>query len=235
VRHLRSSSGQEARDARFAADADPKEEAMSYDPSVDDDDAPEDASEATEAPAVAGEMGARALSPAEAEALDVESLAGLDEQERAELDGEAGEGDPVTRAPGPVRLSRNFLLAEFHCCRGHCAEAAVPSNAVPALRRLVRRVLQPMRDQFGECSVHSGYRNAAHNAHVDGASGSHHRYDQKPGEPAADVSFATGSVDEWGQAARQRLRQLGDIGGIGRYHADGFLHVDLGPKRKWTG
>lgn len=208
---------------------------MSYDAAVDDADAREDATEATEARGVATEMGGRAMARDEAQALDRETVAGLDEGERAELDKAAAEADPGTRAAGPIHLSPNFLLAEFHCCRGHCAEAAVPSSAVPALRRLVRRVLQPLRDEFGECSVHSGYRNASHNAHVDGASASHHRYDQKPGEPAADVSFATGSVDEWARMARRRLKQIGDIGGIGRYHDDGFIHVDLGPKRKWTG
>jgi hypothetical protein len=209
---------------------------MSYDePSLGEEDAPEDASEATEAAGVATEMGARRFSREEAEALDRETVEGLSDDERAELEEAAAEAGPATRAPGPVRLSRNFVLAEFHCCRAHCAEAAVPSDAVPALRRLVRRVLQPMRDEFGQCSVHSGYRNAAHNGHVDGATGSHHRYDEKPDAPATDVSFATGSVDEWARMARQRLKQLGDIGGIGRYHDSGFVHVDLGPKRRWTG
>ena len=209
---------------------------MSYDePSVDDEDVPEDASEASEAAGVAIQMGAREPTREEADALDRETLEGLNEEERAELEKAAREAGPATRGPGATRLSRNFVLAEFHCCREHCADASVPSNAVPALRRLVRRVLQPMRDEFGECSVHSGYRNAAHNAHVDGASGSHHRYDEKPDAPAADVSFATGSVDEWARMARQRLKQLGDIGGIGRYHGSGFIHVDLGDKRGWTG
>jgi hypothetical protein len=205
---------------------------MSYDPSFDKDDAPEDASEATEAAGVATEMGKRGLPREEAEALDRETLEGLSDEERAELEAEAG---PAARAAGPVQLSANFALAEFHCCRGHCAGASVPSAAVPALRRLVRRVLQPLRDEFGQCRVNSGYRNAAHNGHVDGASASHHRYDQKPTAPAADVSFATGTVDEWATMARQRLNQLGNIGGIGRYHDDGFIHVDLGDKRKWTG
>jgi uncharacterized protein YcbK (DUF882 family) len=57
-----------------------------------------------------------------------------------------------------------------------------------------------------------------------------------PGEPAADVSFASGSVNEWAGMARRLLkRELGDIGGIGRYQDSGFVHIDLGPKRKWTG
>lgn len=200
-----------------------------------EDDVPEESSEASEASGVEAEMQAPALTGEEAAALDSETLEGVDDDERRALDEAAAEAGPATRAPGETRLSLNFVLAEFHCCRGHCAGASVPSEAIPALRRLVREVLQPMRDRFGECTVHSGCRNAAHNAHVGGVSGSCHRYDDRPKTPAADVSFPTGSVDEWAQMARRRLRRLEDIGGIGRYQDSNFVHVDLGPKRRWTG
>ncbi len=160
----------------------------------------------------------------DSEATEVEGVATIDllaPQEEAELG-----------AAPDVALSANFSLSEFHCCRGHCAKEAVPANAVPALRRLVTQVLQPMRDRFGLCTVHSGYRNAAHNAHVGGADQSHHRYDVRPDAPAADVSFAGGSVNEWAVEAR---RLLGNIGGVGRYPSSGFVHVDLGAFRKWDG
>lgn len=104
----------------------------------------------------------------EVEALDRETLEGLDEPDRAELTGGFADSGPSTRGPGPARLFRNFRPSGFHCCRGHCAAASVPSAAVPSLPRLVRRVLQPPRDEFGLGTVHSGYRNEAHNAHVDG-------------------------------------------------------------------
>ena len=207
---------------------------MSNDPAAEGENVPVDDSEAGEAEGVAREAGERAAAEQFA-ALDRDTMDGLDDAERAELTDGDEEGEPGTRGPGPARLSRNFLLAEFHCCRGHCAEAAVPSAAVPSLRRLTRRVLQPLRDEFGVCTVHSGYRNAAHNGHVGGASASHHRYDERPDAPAVDVSFATGSVDEWGQRARERLQTLGAIGGIGRYHTSRFIHVDLGAERRWTG
>jgi Peptidase M15 len=199
-----------------------------------------DDSEATEAEGVKAEIGAPPLDPEQAEALDRETLAGLDENERRELEEEAAAaaGDAALTAAassGPLRLSRNFLLSEFHCCRGHCARASVPSDAVPALRRLVKKVLQPMRNEFGRCEVNSGYRNAAHNSHVGGVSRTRHRYDRNPATPAADVTFASGTVDEWAAKARERLDELGDIGGIGRYHDSNFVHVDLGPKRQWTG
>jgi hypothetical protein len=203
--------------------------------SYDEDDAPEDASEAREAKGVVSEMEAPALTGEEAQTLDRQTLEGLEDEERSELEEAAADVGPAARGAG-VRLSRNFMLAEFHCCRGHCAMASVPSNAVPALRRLVREVLQPMRDRFGVCSVHSGYRNAAHNGHVEGEDDSRHRYDVRSGEPAADVSFASGSVEEWARMARRRLRRhVADVGGVGRYPASRFVHIDLGPKRKWTG
>jgi uncharacterized protein YcbK (DUF882 family) len=197
---------------------------VSYDDAtVTDEEAPEDASEASEAEGVATiDLQAPEMPSAEAEDLDRETLEGLEDEERAELEEAAAAG----------ALSQNFVLAEFHCCRGHCAKESVPSAAVPALRRLVTQVLQPMRDRFGTCTVHSGYRNAQHNQHVGGATNSHHRYDVRPEAPAADVSFVRGSVDEWAAEARRRL---GNTGGVGRYPASNFVHVDLGAFRKWEG
>ena len=194
---------------------------MNYDDVTVTEEAPEDSSEATEAEGVAAiDLPAPELPSEDADAMDRETLEGLDDRERAEL----------REAAAP--LSQNFVLAEFHCCRGHCAKESVPANAVPALRRLVTQVLQPMRDRFGRCTVHSGYRNASHNQHVGGAPQSHHRYDVRPDAPAADVSFVNGSVNEWAAEAR---RLLGNVGGVGRYPSSGFVHVDLGAFRKWDG
>ena len=188
--------------------------------------APDNDEEAGEADGVAT-MVDPAESSAEMQELDHETLEGLDDEERQELETSTAE------AGGPTQLSPNFALAEFHCCRGHCPKEAVPAAAVPALRRLVTQVLQPMRNRFGVATVLSGYRNAAHNGHVGGASQSHHRYDQRPDAPAADVMFASGSVNEWAAEARRLLGN--SIGGIGRYPTSGFVHVDLGAFRKWDG
>jgi Peptidase M15 len=194
---------------------------VSYDDAtVTEEEAPEDPSEASEAEGVAAIDRSTPAGPsADAEALNRETFEGL---------GGEGEAQPEAAAA----LSENFVLAEFHCCRGHCAGEAVPAAALPALRRLVTQVLQPMRDRFGVCTVHSGYRNARHNGHVGGAPNSHHRYDVRPGAPAADVSFATGNVNEWAAEARRRL---GNIGGVGRYQSSRFVHVDLGAFRRWDG
>lgn len=207
---------------------------VSYDQtSATGDEAPEEASEAAEAEGVARiEMTTPPLSGDEAKPLDRETLDGLDDRERGELEEAAAKAGSAARAAGSLALSQNFTLAEFHCCRGHCAAAAVPSNAIPALRRLVTQVLQPMRDQFGQCTVHSGYRNAQHNGHVGGVNDSCHRYDVRPTTPAADVSFTSGSVDAWAAEARRRLP---NIGGIGRYPNSRFVHVDLNGFRAWTG
>ena len=163
--------------------------------------------------------------------LDQETLAEADEEERAEIQRaaeELGEGEsPAFRAPGVVKLSRNFVLAEFHCHDG----TRVPGKALPALRRLVRQVLQPMRNRFGECTVHSGYRTDAHNASVGGAPQSQHLYHRTPKDVAADVSFASGSPSEWAAEADRLLR---GGGGIGTYA--GFTHVDNRPgTARWTG
>jgi uncharacterized protein YcbK (DUF882 family) len=204
-----------------------------------EEEVPEDASEAQEAEGVAEiEMQAPELSAEEAETQNRQTLEEFDDRERAELEEAATDlgaaAGPEERARS-MRLSKSFVLEEFHCCRGHCTAEHVPGNAVPALRRLVTEVLQPMRDRFGRCALSSGYRNALHNGHVSGKPDSRHRYDKYPGQVAADVSFAQGNVDEWAAEARRRLRNMGNIGGIGRYYSSRFVHVDLGPERRWQG
>jgi hypothetical protein len=196
---------------------------------------PVDESEASESEGVAEiEMKAPELSPEEVAALDGETLAGLEDPERAELERTAAEvgGDAGGAAGGPVALSANFTLAEFHCCHGHCAQGFVPSAAVPALRTLVTQVLQPLRDRFGQCRVNSGFRTELHNRHVGGETNSFHRYELHPSGPASDVTFASGTVNQWAVEAR---RLLGNRGGIGRYPQQKFIHVDLGPMRRWDG
>jgi uncharacterized protein YcbK (DUF882 family) len=89
-----------------------------------------------------------------------------------------------------------------------------------------------MRDRFGRCKVNSGFRTELHNRHVGGETKSFHRYELHPSGPASDVTFANGNVNEWSVEAR---RLLGNRGGIGRYPTQNFIHVDLGPMRRWDG
>lgn len=198
-----------------------------------EEEVPEDDSEASEAEGVATVgMEVPGLTDAEARELDGHTVEELDEQQRVELEqvAELPEDKSGEAEAAPVlRLSKNFVLSEFHCCRGHCAAAHVPGNAIPALRRLVTEILQPMRDRFGVARVNSGYRNASHNAHVGGVSNSRHRHDRFPDQPGADVSFATGTPTQWAAEARRLLGA--HRGGVGTYSWG--VHVDLGPPRRW--
>lgn len=124
------------------------------------------------------------------------------------------------------QMSEHFKAGEFDCHDGR----KVPEAAYPALRRLCRDVLEPMRDRFGPCRVTSGYRPADYNRAIGGAAQSQHIYEIGPESVAADVSFARGTPAQWAAFARE----LGK-GGVGQYDRSGFCHVDNGPRRDWWG
>jgi hypothetical protein len=168
------------------------------------------------------------LSEEDAARADAEVLAELEERasrgegERAEDLFELGEKGRA----GALRLSAHFVLAEFHCKDPQ--RTPVPAAAVPALRRLVREVLEPMRTKFGVCTVWSGFRTDAKNAQVGGAANSQHLYHRTPKDVAADVTFAQGTPGDWAAEADRLLPQ----GGVGRYPT--FVHVDNRPARaRW--
>src|SRR3712207_766655 len=187
------------------------------------------ATEESEAEGVADLDSALSTLGDEAPRLDDETLAEASEEDRAEIEAEST-GDVTLEsatAQRSRRLSPHFVLAEFHCHDG----TPVPAAALPALRRLVKEVLEPMRGKFGQCKVNSGYRTVAYNRRIGGASASQHLYDQSPADVAADLTFASGTPQEWASEA-ERLLKGG--GGIGTYAS--FTHVDnrRGPAR-WTG
>lgn len=132
----------------------------------------------------------------------------------------------VERAKQEDKASEHFLIEEFDCKDG----TAVPRSAYPAVRRLAREVLEPMRDKFGRCGITSGYRTRPYNADIGGASQSQHIYDDSPDSVAADAWFERGTPAQWADEARR----LG-IGGVGQYNRSGFVHVDNGPRRDWWG
>jgi hypothetical protein len=168
------------------------------------------------------------LAPDQAADLDARTLADVDDEQRADLQTDARSERSVAVGAsddGEVRLSANFVLAEFHCKDG----THVPAQAMRGLRRLVRNQLQPMREKFGSCNVNSAYRTKSHNARVGGEPNSQHRYELGPESVAADVRFAQGSPREW---AAEAERLLGNSGGIGTYRT--FVHVDNRGKRgRW--
>ena len=172
------------------------------------------------------------LSSEEAQQADAQVLAELKESASRGA-GEAAEdlfepGGGTKAGPEPLRLSPHFVLAEFHC--KDTQRTPVPAAAIPALKRLVHGVLEPMREKFGTCTVHSGFRTDAKNAQVGGATQSQHLYHRTPNDVAADVTFARGTPQEWAAEGDRLLPQ----GGVGHYKT--FVHVDNRTSRaRWTG
>jgi len=170
------------------------------------------------------------LEPEQEDELDAMTAEELDDEGKTALEegaseAEGAEDEAMTRGRSSSRLSRNFRLAEFHCNDG----THVPGDAVPALRRLRRNVLQPLRDQFGPGAVIKGHRSPIWNRKVGGAPNSQHIYTLGPGSVAADVKFARGNSRQW-HAAADRL--LGNSGGLGLYRT--HIHCDnRGSKARW--
>lgn len=121
---------------------------------------------------------------------------------------------------GDTLLSRNFRAREFACKDG--------SDPLFVDSELVH-ILQAVRDHFGApVVITSGYRTAAHNKAVGGAPYSQHCYGR-----AADIRVAGVSVE---QLAAYAETLLPGTGGIGRYPAKGFVHVDVRKaKSRWAG
>jgi hypothetical protein len=140
--------------------------------------------------------------------------------------GQPGKGSSTMPAP-TGQLSPHFNVREFDCHDGR----KVPAVAVPALKRLARDYLEPMRAKFGPAKVLSGYRPADYNARIGGAKFSEHIYDHSPESVAADLVFSRGTPALWAAEADR----LG-AGGVGRYDRSGFVHVDNRPVRaRWSG
>ena len=117
-------------------------------------------------------------------------------------------------------LSRSFRAKEFACKDG-TDPLFVDSELV--------QVLQAIRDHFGApVVITSGYRTAAHNRAVGGAVYSQHQYGR-----AADIRVSGVPVE---QLAAYAETLLPGTGGIGRYPAKGFVHVDVRKaKSRWAG
>lgn len=144
------------------------------------------------------------------------------------------------------RLSTHFTVEEFDCNDGR----RVPVASIPALEELCVHMLEPLRAKYGPAHVNSGYRHEDYNRSIGGAMFSQHIYDQDPRSVAADVRFARGTPAQWARSARWRFRfkrrwngtaialrfrRLGKRGGVGQYDAAGFVHLDSGPRRDWSG
>lgn len=144
-----------------------------------------------------------------------------------------------------TQLTPHFALAEFDCRDG----TPVPARGRAAYRYLCTWMLEPLRRKFGPCLIVSGYRTRDHNNRVGGAAMSVHLLDtplpyaltkREVYAAAADVRFAQGTPHDWAKAAERQRAKSPHLarkgrGGIGEYERQGFVHLDTGERRNWTG
>lgn len=116
-----------------------------------------------------------------------------------------------------AELSLHFSWREAECRCG-CGYSRINPLLVHKLERL--RWMAGARPVI----VHSWCRCGAHNQAVGGSPNSQHLYGN-----AADISIEGVSVDELADFAEQA-----GFDGIGRYYAQGFVHVDVrGYPSRW--
>lgn len=121
-----------------------------------------------------------------------------------------------------ARLSKDFDESEFLCkCGCGGGHGKIHPHLVMGL--------QMLRDILGlPIVITSSYRCPAHNAAVGGVANSYHTQGY-----AADIHVVGLSPYEVaGQATRVPFFLSG---GIGIYPKRGFVHVDVGKKRRWMG
>jgi uncharacterized protein YcbK (DUF882 family) len=111
-------------------------------------------------------------------------------------------------------LTENFNLKEFACkC---CNTVKIDSELVGKLQILRKRIARPI-------IITSGYRCPKHNKEVGGTDTSYHTMGL-----AADIVVNGYKLEEL-----EKLASEIGFRGIGIYKSQGFLHLDLGPKRRW--
>jgi len=113
------------------------------------------------------------------------------------------------------QLTPHFHSSEFDCHDG----TPLPERAYVRYRHLCRKLLEPMRSEWGRCHVISGFRSFKHNLEVGGAPRSMHLLVRGRPGAAADVVFERGTPADWAAHADR----LG-AGGVGRYESS--VHVD---------
>lgn len=114
------------------------------------------------------------------------------------------------------KISQNYFLTEFQC---PCCQTVKVANRVVEL-------LEEATRQLGEkLEILSAYRCYKHNQEVGGVPNSFHTQGL-----AVDLRKPSKfkSIREFGEF----MERVG-FTGIGLYYTRGFLHVDLGPRRKW--
>jgi len=132
------------------------------------------------------------------------------------------------------RLSKHFVVEEFDCRDG----TKVSKRDHDGLTYLCETYLEPLRDKYGPVTVHSGFRTAAYNRQVGGASQSYHIYTIHDGnDQACDISCVRGTPRQWHATANWiRQNKRSGKGGLGLYVNSGFIHIDIRDyKSDWRG
>ena len=119
---------------------------------------------------------------------------------------------------GNFKLSEHFKVREFRCKDGS-DPVFIDSELVALLERIRTHFDRPV-------IINSAFRTASRNAASGGAKFSQHLYGK-----AADIRISGVSVDALADYVESLL---GDSGGVGRYYAKGFVHVDVRTvKSRW--
>jgi len=113
-----------------------------------------------------------------------------------------------------ARIGDFFALHEMASKDG--SDEVLVHHALMALLDAVRRVGRPV-------TINSGYRSPTHNRTIGGSTNSLHMRGM-----AADIVVAGTAPADVARIARE----LG-AGGVGVYRS--FTHIDVGPRRDWTG
>lgn len=114
------------------------------------------------------------------------------------------------------KISKNYWLSEFQC---PCC------NTVKIANRVVELLEEATRQLGEKLEITSAYRCMKHNKEVGGVPNSFHMQGlavdlKKPSKFSTLREFA------------DFLSRIG-FTGIGIYLSQGFVHADLGPKRRW--
>lgn len=131
-------------------------------------------------------------------------------------------------ARGRYYASEHFRISEFDCHNGQ----KVPTAAVPALRAWCREFGEPLRREFGEVHINSGYRPEAYNRSIGGEPNSVHIYDFHPDAVAGDFTCERGNPREWAAFLNDRADGLGTYSSF--VHADNRHRIGW-PTARWSG
>lgn len=124
------------------------------------------------------------------------------------------------------QLTKNFHLNELACKDG----SPVPEEFHDEALRIATKV-QVLRNVVGPLRVNSAYRTLAWNKRVGGADSSLHLSCS-----AMDVTSDTFTAEQLGIIWENLVAlRLAADGGLGIYPEKNFIHIDLGPKRRWRG